>query len=143
MRIIGIETGSVFRTSGNRLEEVLYLVKLGKKEFMMMILLIFCCLGMGSVFGNVLTIHHQTFPVVRDFEFRGGLVLGSGESKRSTSEVVVNNISLSDEELIQMVLDEYLLMNGPCESVQFNLYYSVRALHKNDPYMTKTFNFEK
>jgi len=108
-----------------------------RKDKILLIICMLIGLLVGGLIGN--KINEYNTPVVREFEFRGGFVHQGGNYKKSISEVVVNNFTLSDEELLELVYAEYILMHDEPDELTLNLYYSTRALHNNDPFLTKTY----
>lgn len=111
------------------------------KDVSQLLLVIAIGLGLGFLVGDYINLKFAEPEIVRDFEFRGGMTMQGGNYKRSISEVVINNNDdYTDDEMLNMVYDYYILMNGEPDEVTFNFYYSTGALHRSDPYLTHTFH---
>lgn len=101
------------------------------------------CGSLGFILGDYLNLKFPEPETIRDFEFRGGITYSGGDYEKAISDVVINNQDdYSDEEMLQMVYDYYILMNEKPDEVTFNFYYSAGALHRDDSYLSHTFYAE-
>lgn len=113
-----------------------------KKEIKTLIFSIILSFIIGLSLGDYINLKflHNTNPAIeRDFEFRGGFSHNGGGYETCISHVVVNNYDYTDDEMLSLIYEKFKLMNGEPDELTLNLYYSVDALHRDDPYLTKTY----